>query len=264
MSRPDQELESIYLLVLDLQDKNKREHALLELSKKRESVADLAPILWYSHGTMAILLQEIISIYPLLSPPKLKGHQSDRVCTALALLQSVASHRSTRTLFLNGAPRPPLLLLVAPEISNGDNLFLCEFWWWICWVRVSSFFSSTIADRPRSPFSCPSVVLTPLFLAHIPLFLYPFLNTATKSRPFEYLRLTSLGVIGALVKARPPVLVDLLRVARRSHFASLDGRYGRDQLPSLHRNYPACPAHHGVRQRALQDGRHLHCAKGSS
>ena len=40
-----------------------------------------------------------------------------------------------------------------------------------------------------------------LFLnAHFPLFLYPFLNTTSKSRPFEYLRLTSLGVIGALVK----------------------------------------------------------------
>ena len=36
--------------------------------------------------------------------------------------------------------------------------------------------------------------------AHIPLCLYPFLNTTSKSRPFEYLRLTSLGVIGALVK----------------------------------------------------------------
>lgn len=36
--------------------------------------------------------------------------------------------------------------------------------------------------------------------AHIPLFIYPFLNTTSKSRAFEYLRLTSLGVIGALVK----------------------------------------------------------------
>lgn len=36
--------------------------------------------------------------------------------------------------------------------------------------------------------------------AHIPLYLYPFLNTVSKNRPFEYLRLTSLGVIGALVK----------------------------------------------------------------
>src|SRR6266702_4656825 len=37
-------------------------------------------------------------------------------------------------------------------------------------------------------------------IAHIPLFLYTFLNTTSKTRPFEYLRLTSLGVIGALVK----------------------------------------------------------------
>lgn len=39
-----------------------------------------------------------------------------------------------------------------------------------------------------------------IFLAHIPLFLYPFLHTTSKTRPFEYLRLTSLGVVGALVK----------------------------------------------------------------
>jgi hypothetical protein len=37
-------------------------------------------------------------------------------------------------------------------------------------------------------------------LAHIPLYLYPFLNSTYKPKPFEYLRLTSLGVIGALVK----------------------------------------------------------------
>ena len=42
--------------------------------------------------------------------------------------------------------------------------------------------------------------LLPPATAHVPLFLYPFLNTTSKTRPFEYLRLTSLGVIGALVK----------------------------------------------------------------
>lgn len=30
--------------------------------------------------------------------------------------------------------------------------------------------------------------------------MYPFLNTVNKNKPFEYLRLTALGVIGALVK----------------------------------------------------------------
>ena len=86
---------------------------------------------------MSALLQEIVSVYPLLSPPSLSAHASNRVCNALALLQCIASHQETRALLLN---------------------------------------------------------------AHIPLFLYPFLNTTSKTRPFEYLRLTSLGVIGALVK----------------------------------------------------------------
>lgn len=40
-----------------------------------------------------------------------------------------------------------------------------------------------------------------------PAFLYPFLNTTSKTRPFEYLRLTSLGVIGALVKVTDHYLV---------------------------------------------------------
>ncbi|CAO1636416.1 unnamed protein product [Parajaminaea phylloscopi] len=115
----------------------RRETALLELSKKREQYEDLALVLWHSFGVMSSLLQEIIAVYPLLSPPALTAHASNRVCNALALLQCVASHHETRSLFLQ---------------------------------------------------------------AHIPLFLYPFLNTTSKTRPFEYLRLTSLGVIGALVK----------------------------------------------------------------
>lgn len=124
-----------------------RETALLELSKKRENFPELAPYLWYSFGTIAALLQEIVFIYPLLSPPTLTAHASNRVCNALALLQCVASHPETRGLFLQ---------------------------------------------------------------AHVPLFLYPFLNTTSKTRPFEYLRLTSLGVIGALVKVDDTDVINFL------------------------------------------------------
>jgi len=140
-------MANIYALVLELTIPEKRETSLLALSKLRETVPDLAPILWHSFGTIAALLQEIVAIYPLLSPPKLKAHASNRVCNALALLQCVASHPETRTYFLN---------------------------------------------------------------AHIPLFLYPFLNTVSKTRPFEYLRLTSLGVIGALVKMDDSEVIDFL------------------------------------------------------
>lgn len=77
-----------------------RETALMELSKKREIFPDLAPILWHSVGTMSALLQEIVAIYPMLSPPTLTAQASNRVCNALALLQCVASHTETRALFL--------------------------------------------------------------------------------------------------------------------------------------------------------------------
>ncbi|KAK4723367.1 hypothetical protein R3W88_026146 [Solanum pinnatisectum] len=143
----DRNMQSAEQLVLDLSNPELRENALLELSKKRELFQDLAPLLWNSCATIAALLQEIISIYPVLSPPTLTPALSNRVCNALALLQCVASHPDTRMLFLN---------------------------------------------------------------AHIPLYLYPFLNTTSKSRPFEYLRLTSLGVIGALVKVDDTEVISFL------------------------------------------------------
>jgi hypothetical protein len=54
-------------------------------------------------GVMTSLLQEIISVYPLLMPSSLTAAASNRVCNALALLQCVASHNDTRGLFLHGA-----------------------------------------------------------------------------------------------------------------------------------------------------------------
>jgi len=140
-------VEELHVLVLQLVNSEQREGVLLELSKNRENFPDLAPILWHTYGTVAALLQEIVSIYPLLTPPTLTAHASNRVCNALALLQCVASHPDTRGLFLS---------------------------------------------------------------AHVPLYLYPFLNTQSKSRPFEYLRLTSLGVIGALVKMDDADVINFL------------------------------------------------------
>jgi CCR4-NOT transcription complex subunit 9 len=105
--------------ISDLLTEDTREAALLELSKKREQVPELALILWHSFGmceqcwgsevyanispgVMTSLLQEIISVYTLLNPSQLTAAASNRVCNALALLQCVASHNETRALFLNG------------------------------------------------------------------------------------------------------------------------------------------------------------------
>ena len=79
-------------------------------------------------------------------------------------------------------------------------------------VAVYSTLSPPTLQVPMSNRVCNALALIqciaahpdtrqPFLTAHIPLFLYPFLNTQCNERPFEYLRLTSLGVIGALVKA---------------------------------------------------------------
>ena len=132
-----EEIKQITEWVDQIKDENYREKALEELSHKRESLSDLALYIWYSTGTVATLLQEIINTYQYLAPPKLTVNRSNRACSVLALFQCVAAHPETRQPFLK---------------------------------------------------------------AQIPIFLYPFLNTLNKSKPYEYIRLTALGVIGALVK----------------------------------------------------------------
>jgi len=46
---------------------------------------------------MSALLQEIVAVYPLLSPPSLTAHASNRVCNALALLQCVVGRLNRLT-----------------------------------------------------------------------------------------------------------------------------------------------------------------------
>lgn len=96
------DIKELHPLIEQLANADHRETALLDLSKKREAFPDLAPVLWHSFGTIAALLQEIISIYPMLSPPTLSPHASNRVCNALALLQCVASHPETKLKLMNG------------------------------------------------------------------------------------------------------------------------------------------------------------------
>lgn len=102
MEQLSEDYQKVLVWVAELMDPARREGALMELSKKREQVPELALVLWHSFGVMTSLLQEIISVYPLLNPSQLTAAASNRVCNALALLQCVASHNETRGLFLNG------------------------------------------------------------------------------------------------------------------------------------------------------------------
>lgn len=87
-----------------------------ELSKKRETYLNLAPLLWHSLGTIAILIQDIVAIYPSLSPPNLTSQQSQRICSVLGLLQCIALHQDTKQLFIQA--HIPLFLYPFLNTSN--------------------------------------------------------------------------------------------------------------------------------------------------
>ncbi|KAJ7981273.1 Cell differentiation, Rcd1-like protein [Quillaja saponaria] len=117
------------------------------LSEKKEIRGELGPMLWNSFGTIAILLKEITAVYRILSSPNIPDQVLNRVCNALAILQSVAVHPDTRRHFIK---------------------------------------------------------------ANMPQYLYPFLSTLNKEKPQEYLRISSLGVIGSLAKSEDVEVIHFL------------------------------------------------------
>lgn len=82
----EQDKELIIKYIDELKYSELRDNALLELSRQREHFSELAPFIWHSVGTIAALLQEIVSVYPLLSPPLLDSKTSNKACNVLALL----------------------------------------------------------------------------------------------------------------------------------------------------------------------------------
>lgn len=82
-----------------------REEALYFLSQQREIIPDLAVMLWESPATVTALLYEVLSIYPYVttsgsSAITPSSRIPSRVCHALTLFQSIASHEETRIPFL--------------------------------------------------------------------------------------------------------------------------------------------------------------------
>ncbi|KAL7720044.1 Cell differentiation protein rcd1 [Entamoeba marina] len=145
--------ENTLQLIADLADVEKRSAALDALCLISEKRSDIAIPLWYSYGTIVILLEEIVSVYPYISG-RHNETQTDssqvinkRVCKALSLLQTIASHPKTQHFLIK--------------------------------IDIIYF-------------------LTPIFaLTQI-------------ERDIEYLRLTSLGVIGSMSKTRDPQIIKYL------------------------------------------------------
>ena len=121
----------------EIKNEETRSEAIKYLYKNIENNRKIAIYLWYTRGTMAALLQEIISTYQYLSPSKLTNENSDKAKYIISLFQNIALNPKTRKEFLESQ------LLV---------------------------------------------------------FLYPFLKCSNKTKSYEIIRVSALGVIAALVK----------------------------------------------------------------
>ncbi|KAG0451671.1 hypothetical protein HPP92_026300 [Vanilla planifolia] len=159
-------------LVLDICDPELRENALLELSKKREIFQDLAPLLWNSYGTITALFADSVWVSDLTP-----------MASKAIYLHTQWGSREIVSIYPFLSP---------PTLSPGASNRVCNA------LALLQCVAAHLDTRAQ-------------FLnAHIPLYLYPFLNTTSKTRPFEYLRLTSLGVIGALVKVATFIIQKIL------------------------------------------------------
>ncbi len=141
------EEELIIKYTEDIKNEETRSKAIEILYKYREKNNNIAIYLWYTRGTMAALLQEIISIYQYLTPSKFTNEIIEKAKLIISLFQTIALNPKTRKEFLESQ------LLV---------------------------------------------------------FLYPFLKCANKTKSYEIICVSVLGVIAALVKIDDPDTINFL------------------------------------------------------
>ena len=96
----------------EIKNEETRSEAIEKLYKYREN-ENIAIYLWYSRGTIAALLQEILNIYQYLSSSKLSNEKANKVKFIISLFQSIALNPKTRKEFLESQ----LLVFLYPFLS---------------------------------------------------------------------------------------------------------------------------------------------------
>ena len=86
--------------IKELKDEEKRSKAISKLSEFYDKNKNLPIYLWYSQGTIAILLQEIISTYKYFSATKLSSEKYSKIRNILLLLTSLTSNEEIRQKFI--------------------------------------------------------------------------------------------------------------------------------------------------------------------
>ncbi|KAK4714143.1 hypothetical protein R3W88_020050 [Solanum pinnatisectum] len=197
-------------LVLLLHDSNLREEVMYQLIKvslihqKRDTCEDLAPLLWNTFNVVYMLLLVRSPITPLFlmipPPPGLPYHVDHLLSYFNTATEFVPSKRSIKDrkktvdehmhclghLFNNKEVISVYWKLSPPTLSMKESTRVCN--------ALALF--QVMAKNPETR--------KELIEAKIPCYFYPFLKPSGENKPLEYLRLTSLGVLGALAKFDDP------------------------------------------------------------
>ena len=143
----EEEEKLIIKYIEEIKNEDTRSQAIENLYKYKGKNSNLAIYLWYSGGTMAAFLQEIIYTYQYLTISKFTNEQLNKAKYIISLIQEIALHPKTRKEFLD---------------------------------------------------------------SQILVFLYPFLRCSSKIKSYDVIRVTSLGVIAALVKIDDSDVINFL------------------------------------------------------
>ena len=86
--------------ILDLKNEETRDEAMKKLYSYPSSLKEkIALYLWYSGGTIALLLQELIKLYPYLPPfesKQISKKAFDKVIQILSFFQNLAENPKTK------------------------------------------------------------------------------------------------------------------------------------------------------------------------
>lgn len=124
----NEEEELIIKYTDEIKNEDTRYKAIENLYKYCEKNKNIAIYLWYSRGTVAALLQEIINAYQYLSPSKLTNEKSDKIKYIISLFQNIALHQKTRKEFIESQ----LLVFLYPFLKCTNKTKSYEI------IRVSA------------------------------------------------------------------------------------------------------------------------------
>lgn len=96
----ENEEELIIKYTEEIKNEETRLEAIKNLYKFGENNKNIAIYLWYTTGTMAALLQEILNSYQYLSSSKFKNEDLEKTKYILSLLKTIALNKETRKEFL--------------------------------------------------------------------------------------------------------------------------------------------------------------------